>query len=76
MVRIRIVQRPALDVIDGIRLDHFEPGQQYDVGSALGAHLIVKGYASLIRSEEPAMLVPLVDAVSLPLVARGAATKH
>ena len=72
-MRIRILHRPALDIIDGIRLDRFEPGQQYEVGSALGAHLVVEGCASLIRSEEPALLVPIGDTV---LFSRVSASKR
>ena len=65
-MRIKILQRPALDFVDGIRLDRFEPGQQYEVGSALGAHLVVEGWAALIRSEEPALLVPLGHSTRIP----------
>lgn len=75
-MRIRILHRPALDFVDGIRLDRFEPGQQYDVGSALGAHLLVEGCASLVHSEEPVLLIPIRDAVAFSLVGDGAEKRH
>jgi hypothetical protein len=37
LMRIRIVQRPGISSIDGIRLDRFELGREYDVGNNLAA---------------------------------------
>jgi SLT domain-containing protein len=67
-VRIRIVQSPTVDSIDGIQLDRFERGHLYDVGELLGAVMITEGWARLAASREPAMLIPLRDiAIIAPL---------
>jgi hypothetical protein len=50
-MRIRILQRPLQSSIDGIRLDHFEPGRVYEVGSSVGSILLAEQWA------EPAPLV-------------------
>jgi hypothetical protein len=52
LMRIRIVQRPGLASIDGIRLDRFEVGRDYDVGHCVAALLLAEGWA------EPAPLPP------------------
>jgi hypothetical protein len=44
-MRIRILQRPPLPSIDGIRLDHFEPGRVYEVGSSVGGVLLAEQWA-------------------------------
>jgi hypothetical protein len=44
-MRIRIVHSPALASIDGIRLDTFEVGTEYDVGSTLASLLLAEGWA-------------------------------
>jgi hypothetical protein len=44
-MRIRIVQKPGSTSIDGVRLQDFEPGQSYEIGSTLGALLLAEGWA-------------------------------
>jgi hypothetical protein len=58
-MRIRIVQKPPIDDVDGIRLDVFQPGLQYDVGNQLGALLLAERWAEPVESDEPAMLIPV-----------------
>ena len=60
-MRIRIIQRPGTASIDGIRLDRFEPGYQYEVGTALGALLLAEGWAKPVAIEEPGLVVPLSE---------------
>jgi hypothetical protein len=60
-MRIRIIQRPRTTSIDGIRLDRFEPGYQYEVGSALGALLLAEGWAKPVAIEEPGLVIPLSE---------------
>jgi len=44
-MRIRVVHKLGIASIEGIRLDDFEPGQSYDVGSTVGAFLLAEGWA-------------------------------
>jgi hypothetical protein len=60
-MRIRVIQRPSQRSIDGIRLDRFEPGYQYEVGNALGAVLLAEKWAEPVPFEEPALLVPFSE---------------
>jgi hypothetical protein len=58
-MRIRIVQKPPVDDVDGIRLDVFQHGFQYDVGNQLGALLLAERWAEPVESDEPAVLIPV-----------------
>lgn len=60
-MRIRVIQKPTLACIDGIRLDLFEPRLLYDVGNTLGAYLVAQGWAEPLACDDPALLKPLVD---------------
>jgi hypothetical protein len=57
-MRIRILYRPPIDSIDGIRLDRFEPGSEYDVGISLAALMLAEGWAQPLAMDEPALLSP------------------
>jgi hypothetical protein len=56
-VRLRIT-RSTNGSIDGIQLDHFEPGQLYDVGTAVGSYLLAIGAAEPVVEEGPTLIVP------------------
>jgi hypothetical protein len=43
-MRIRVVRRPSVASIDGIRLDHFEPGSEHELGSGLGSLFLSEGW--------------------------------
>jgi hypothetical protein len=58
-VRLRIT-RAISGSIDGIQLDHFEPGQLYDVGTATGSYLLAIGAAEPVVEEGPSLIVPSV----------------
>ena len=60
-MRIRILYKPPISSIDGIRLDQFEPGHEYDVGTALAALLLAEGWAQPVAMDEPALLLPFAD---------------
>jgi hypothetical protein len=60
-MRIRIVQRSHCDSIDGIRLDRFEPGYQYEVGNSLGALMLAEGWAEPVQLDAPALPVPFSE---------------
>jgi hypothetical protein len=63
-VRIKVLQKPPIASIDGIRLDRFEAGCLYDVGNTLGALLLAERWASPVADDEPALLVPLSEAAA------------
>jgi hypothetical protein len=58
-MRIRIKHRPPATSVDGIRLEQFEPGCQYDVGTALGSLLLSEGWGEPVAAEEGNLAVPL-----------------
>ena len=58
-MRMKVVQRPPVASIDGLRLDRFEPGYHYDVGTALGILMLAERWAEPVLNKEPALLVPL-----------------
>ena len=60
-MRIQIVQRPSADSIDGIRLDRFEPGFQYEVGNSLGALLLAERWAVPVADDQPGVIVPFSE---------------
>ena len=44
-MRIRVIRKPVSACIDGIRLDRFEPGHEYDIDHRLGALFLAEGWA-------------------------------
>jgi hypothetical protein len=60
-MRIRVIHRPTVTDVDGIRLDVFEPGVQYDVGNRVGALLLAEGWAEPFPSNETAILIPISE---------------
>ena len=63
-MRIRIVRNLPIRDVDGIALDAFEVGMEYDVGSRMGALLLAEGWA------EPVAAGPVLAAAPRP--SRGA----
>ena len=47
------ITRPAAGNVDGVSLDHFQPGLSYDISSSLGTFLIVMGCALPESSDGP-----------------------
>src|SRR3954469_12703192 len=60
-MRIRVIQRPTERHIDGVRLDRFEPGYQYEVGNSLGALMLAERWAVPVRDDAPALVVPFSE---------------
>jgi hypothetical protein len=52
-MRIRVVQRPTISVVDGINLKRFVPGRKYDVGTGLGTLMLAEGWAEPAEDSEP-----------------------
>ena len=44
-MRIRVVQKPGSTSIDGIRLQDYESGHSYEVGTTVGALMLAEGWA-------------------------------
>src|SRR5712672_858426 len=53
-MRIKMVQRPTSSSIDGIQLDRFELGDQYEMGNQLGSLFLAEGWAEPMPIDEPA----------------------
>jgi hypothetical protein len=58
-MRIRIIQKPSVACIDGVRLDQLELGQQYEVGNVFGGLLLAEGWAEPVDDPSPALVIPL-----------------
>jgi hypothetical protein len=54
-----MLQKPDVAFIDGIPLHKFKAGQQYEVGSMLGALFLCEGWAEPIDDPEPTLVIPL-----------------
>src|SRR5262245_57468131 len=54
-MRVKILNRPTQRCIDGVRLDQFVVGVQYEVGSLLAAYLVAEGWAEPVTDTEPAI---------------------
>ena len=57
-MRIKVVRRPNDSCIDGVRLDLFVPGHQYDVGTTLGMLFLAEGWGEPAEGNAPAMVIP------------------
>ena len=62
-MRIRIIRSLPIRGIDGVRLERFVVGQQYEVGNALGGLLVRKGWAEPIDLG-PALVIPFTEMTS------------
>jgi hypothetical protein len=45
VIRIRIVQEPTTVGIDGIRLDSYRVGEEYEVGNTIASLFLAEGWA-------------------------------
>jgi hypothetical protein len=57
-MRIRIIAEPRNHCIDGVQLDGFHVGQEYDVGPSLGAVFLCEGWAEQVDDQTPPRLIP------------------
>ena|SRR5438874_13325289 len=65
-MRIRVIQKPTQASIDGISLEQFQPGLEYDVGNLIGAFLLAEGWAEPVPSDAPAVLIPFSESTQDP----------
>ena len=59
MIRIRVIHRPPVPEVDGIRLDVFEPGGQYEMGNSLGSLFLAEGWGEPVSFGKPARVAPV-----------------
>jgi hypothetical protein len=57
-MRIRIVKSPPVASIDGIQMDGFVVGQQYEVGNSVGALFLAEGWAEPVALDAPKPFLP------------------
>ena len=58
-MRIKILQKPTLPDIEGVRLDVFEPGAHYEVGNRLAALFLAEGWATPVNADDATRLIPV-----------------
>ena len=59
-MRIIVIHEPPVREVDGIRLDVFQRGVEYEMGSCLGALFLAEGWGEPALVE-PAMLIPMSE---------------
>ena len=70
-MRIKVLQKPTVCVVDGIDLRHFEPGRIYEVGTALGGLMLAERWAEPIHLDTtPAAPPGEDDSVRTPAIDR------
>jgi hypothetical protein len=52
-LRIRVVAEPPVSDVDGIRLDCFRIGQEYEVGNTIAALFLAEGWAVPVTLGSP-----------------------
>ena len=50
-MRVRMTAKPTVDCIDGIQLNRFQPGYEYEIGAQLADLMIVEGWAEPVLNE-------------------------
>jgi hypothetical protein len=59
MVEVGYMVASSLGCIDGIELNRFVVGRQYEVGNSIGAVFLAERWATPVEAEPPAMLNPI-----------------
>src|SRR5262245_47818742 len=61
-MRIRVIRKPPVRCVDGLQIDTFLIGQQYEVGPTTAALFLVEGWAEPAPPNSPAEILPFSDA--------------
>jgi hypothetical protein len=61
-MRIRLIRKPTETSIDGIQLDRFQIGLQYEVGTSLGAVMLAEQWAEPVPIDAPVVVTPFSEA--------------
>jgi hypothetical protein len=51
-MRIKVIQQPTVACIDGVHLDQFRPGNEYQLGNLLACVFLAEGWAEPIDHPE------------------------
>jgi hypothetical protein len=62
LIRIKIIRTPPIASVDGVQLDCFKPGEQYEVGNSLGSLFLAEGWAEPVPLDEPYPVLPFSSA--------------
>jgi hypothetical protein len=65
-MRIRVIQEPPVDAVDGIDLRRYRLGVVYTVGNGIGSLLLAEGWAVPVAPGEPEVLMALDDLLDGP----------
>ena len=60
-MRIRIMQKPPIAGIDGIRLDCFDVGKEYEVGNSIAALFLAERWAEPVPLDAPRPVLPFSE---------------
>jgi hypothetical protein len=60
-MRIKVIQKAPVPSIDGLQLDRFALGSEYEVGNCLAALMLAEGWATPVPLEEPSPIVPFSE---------------
>ena len=60
-MRVRILKIPPMAGIDGIRLDCFDVGHEYELGNSLAALFLAEGWAEPVPLDAPKPVEPFSD---------------
>jgi hypothetical protein len=63
-MRIRVIQKPRPECIEGVDLARFHVGLEYEVGNSIGDLFLVEKWAVPVVSDEPAVLLRLGDTLT------------
>jgi hypothetical protein len=58
VIRIRIVQIPAIHDVDGVALDRFHVGVEYDLSTSLASLFLAEGWARPVPLDDPRPYTP------------------
>jgi hypothetical protein len=61
LLRIRILQKPPVRSVDGIPVDCYSIGSEYELGNLLGALFLAEGWGEPVPLDSPAPYVPFGD---------------
>ena len=61
LLRVTILHTPPIADIDGIQLDCFEVGHQYELGNSLAALFLAEGWAEPVPLDDPRPHTPFSD---------------
>jgi hypothetical protein len=59
VIRIKVVQTPTLSDIDGINLDAFQLGGQYELGNTLAALFLAEGWGEPVTPDDTVEVNPV-----------------